>query len=678
MIEYELEHLNWKKRQLELRQKYADTPPGLSPEQAEAESAQLALAWKEYEAQQQFCLTTGCIPPEEPFAGRQRELKAIRRFFETGTKAVFLSGMGGIGKSALARVYAGTCAGEYDHILVWSYDRSLEQIFGDDGQLGISGMIYTQNRYRSKKRYAKEKYEKLFQIAESKRLLILLDNYNQMTDSWFEALLQIPCDLLVTTRLSPSLLEKKGYVSLLVESLSDDSDWKEFYRIYTGKEPEGSSWESVRTYRESVLGHTLKMKLALCNPAQTWSTDQLARSILSGFRLKKTEIQILCELSFLTLLGILEDTYLLCTEEKQENLDLLKSYSLVSQRTDSMGRTFLFLHPVIAEAVRATWHPGLTRCLKFLEKFTYYARFSWYRPREEDLWLVPQVFALIKRLPKPVAWRYELYENLATFLFVWEYFREAEEIVLPLYECVRSYYGESHQFTAYLALRVGEIYYDSMQFEKSKSWYALSYRLYGEAQPVNHNFYHEKTDVSSRLARICEYAGEYEAGHRCLDTAMKAMEDFRRDTTEAAPDLWRLRRHKWQYAYMRRASLYFRQGDLKKAQQKLDTGLHLFPMSEFQQVEVRRLQAYLYFARGEYKKAQDAAALDLAVCVRYQGETYKMSLACRELLGDALLAQGEVQAAQTEYIRVLEDLQKKYPYQDGWRERMIRKLGNCS
>lgn len=677
MIEYEREHLNWKRRQLLLQQKYADTPPGLSPEQMEAESARLTLAWKEYEEQQRFCLTTGRIPPEEPFAGRQGELKAIRHFFETGTKAVFLSGMGGIGKSALARTYARIYSGEYDHILVWGYVKNLEQIFADDGQLGISNLLYTQNRYHSRRRYAKEKYEKLFQIAKLERLLIILDNYNQMKDSWFEALVKIPCDLLITTRLNASLLEKEGYASLPVESFSDESDWEEFYLLYTGKEAEGSSWEAFRGYRKSVLGHTLKMKLALSNPAQTWSTEQLARSILSNFRLKKAQIQILCELSFITLSGILEEVYLLCTEEKKENLDVLKSYSLIQKQTDSRGRDFVFLHPVIAEAVRATWHPGLTRCLKFLEKFTYYARFSWYRPREGDFWLVPQVFALLERLPKPAPWRYDLYENLATFFLTWEYFREAEEIMGPLYECVCSYYGESHQFTAYLALRMGEIYYDSMQFEKGRSWYALSSRLYGEAQPVDHNFYMGKADVSSRMARICEYDGAYEAGHRFMDTAMQAMEDFRKDTEEAAPDVWLLRRHKWQYAYMRRASLYLRQGNLQKAWQELDTGLHLFPMSEFQQVEVRRLQAYLYFAEGEYRKAQDAAAADLAMCVRYQGETYKMSLACRELLGDALSAQGELQAAQTEYIRVLEGLQKKYPYQTEWCERMQRKLRNC-
>lgn len=561
---------------------------------------------------------------------------------------------------------------------MWSYDKSLEQIFADDGQLGITNMLYSQNRYRSRKRYAREKYEKLLRIAESEQLFLLLDNYNRMEDSWLEALLEIPCDLLITTRLDDSFLKKKGYVSLPVESLSEDGEWEEFYRIYTGKEAEGSLWEAASAYRKSILGHTLKMKLALCNPEQTWSVKPFARSFLSHFRLKQTEIQILCELSFLTLLGTPETVYLFCTEEKKENLDILKNYSLIQQRTDSAGRTFLFLHPVVEEAVQATWHPGLTRCLKFVEKFSYYARFSWYRPREEDLWLLPQASALLKKLPKPVAWRYDLYENLATFLLVWEYFREAEDMVRPLYECVRSYYGEAHQFTAYLALRMGEIYYDSMRFEEGRCWYELSYRLYEKAQPANPHFYLGKADVSSRLARVCEYAKDYEMGYRYVDAAVEAMANFREKTEKTEPELWRLRRNKWQYAYMRRASLYFRQGNLAMAQQELDTGIHLFPMSEFQMVEVRRLQAHLYFARGQYQEAQEAVTEDLKLCVRYQGATYKMSLACRELLGDILLARGEIQAAQAEYIRVLESLRQKYPYQTEWLRRMQRKLRDCS
>lgn len=674
MIEYELEYLKWKRRQLALRREYADTPPGLSDKQAHEEERLQNSAWKEYEEKRRFRLTTGVEIMEEPFVGRKAELEKIRSLFAEGAGTVFLSGMGGIGKSAIARVFGRRCAEDYDGILLWDYDRSLEKIFADDGQLGISNMLYAQNKYQSRRRYAREKYLRLMQIAQSEKLLIILDNYNQMEDSWFEDLQKIPCNLLVTTRLGSSYLSEKGYAHLTVGSISAPKDWMDFYRLYTGKEPAGMEWKEIERYRESVFGHTLRMKLALCNPKQGWTLEKMAKSLLSNFRLKKTQIQVLCELSFISLRGIPEEVYLSCTEEKEESLAILKNYSLVQERKEVSGRNFLSLHPVIAEAVRVTWHPTLTRCLKFLEEFAFYARFSWYRPREGDFWLVNEVFALLNRLPEPQAWRYYLYECLATFLFVWEYFTEAEQIDRPLYECVRSYYGEKHQFTAYMALRVAGVYYDSMRFEESLEWYELSCRLYGEAQPTDYNFYTDKADASSRLARIYEHAGNYEAAHRCLDISMEAMKDFQKETEAAASKLWLLRRQRWQYAYSRRASLYFRQGDLEAAQRELDTGMNLFPMDEFQQVEVGRLQARLYLARGERRKAYDAVKKDLELCIRYQGESMKMTLGCRELLGDILQAQGDMQAAGEEYLKVLFILQEKYVHQESWMERLREKL----
>lgn len=678
MIEYELEYLKWKRRQLALRQNYADTPPGLSGEQADEEERLLNLAWKEYGEKRRFRLTTGVKISEEPFVGRKAELEKIRSLFAEGAGTVFLSGMGGIGKSAIARVFGRRYADSYDGILLWNYDRGLKQILADDGQLGISNLLYTQNKYQSRRRYAREKYLRLMQIAQSEKLLIILDNYNQMGDGWFEELQKIPCDLLVTTRLGSSYLSERGYEYLTVESISTEKDWMDFYRLYTGKEPEGTEWKEIENYRESVLGHTLRMKLALCSPKQEWTPEKMAKSFLSNFRLKKTEIQVLCELSFISLRGIPEEVYLSCTEEKKESLDTLKTYSLVQERKDTSGRNFLSLHPVIAEAVQATWHPNLTRCLKFVEEFAVYARFSWYRPREGDFWLMNEVFALLSRLPEPVAWRYYLYECLSTFLFVWEYFTEAEQIDRSLYECVRSYYGEKHQFTAYMALRVAGVYYDSMRFEESLKWYELSFRLYSEARPEDDNFYTDKADVCSRLARIYEHAGNYEAAHRCLDMSMEAMKDFRKATEEAAPKLWLLRRQRWQYAYGRRAFLYFRQGDLEAAWRELDTGMNLFPMNEFQQVEVGRLKAHLYLAGGEYQKAHDAVRKDLELCIRYQGESVKMTLGCRELLGDILRALGDVQAAQEEYLKVLFILQEKYFHQEAWMERLREKLGDAA
>lgn len=676
MMEYEREYLCWKKRQLALQMKYADTPPGLSAAQAKEEESRQQREWRAYEERGRLRLATGVRFPEEPFAGRREELLRIRRLFEErGAGAVFLSGMGGIGKSALARAYGRAYAEKYDQILMWSYDKGIGRIFADDGQLGFSDLVYTKDKYRSRRGYAREKYRKLTELVASERVLIILDNYNRMKDPWLDKLLAVPCDLLVTTRLSAAVLAGRGYAALAVEALASAQDWQEFYRIYADRDLGVRERETLEEYRKSVLGHTLKMKLALCNPKRQLSAEKTAKSILANFRLKRGEIQIMCELSFITLHGIPEEVYLSCTEEEKGSLEALKCYSLVQERTDSAGRIFLSLHPVVDEAVRGAWKPDENRCLLFLQSFTYYIRHSWNRPREGDMWLTPQVFAFLERLPEPAAERFFLYECLAAYLMEWEYFGEAEQIELKLYKCVREYYGEEHQYTAQLAMRVASVYYNQMRFEESRGWYEQGYRLYKDAQPVDGKYWADRAEACEKIARIYEYGKDYETALRYTEEAMEAARAFLGESERVGMEIWMDKRMRIQYVYLRRARLYFAMGDVEAAKRDLEEALRMFPLNPFQQIEFRTLQIRIDLLEGAYRQAQDAAALNLEVSVYYQGESYKDSLSCRELLGDVLIAVGEIREANTEYVRVLSCLQEKYPYQKAWIERMRRKLG---
>ncbi len=674
-MEYEREYLNWKKRQLVLQQKYADTPPGISRAQAAEEEERQGLAWTDYEERRRSCLTTAVQLSEESFAGRRGELAVLHGLFAGGTNAVFLSGMGGIGKSALARAYGRVYGQEYDQILLWNCGSRLDWIFADDGQLGISNLIYTKGGYRSRRAYAREKYRALERIAASRPILIILDNYNRMKDPWLARVMRLPCHLLVTTRVSVPALSARGYAALEVQPLATAGEWLEFYQIYSGGVPEGPEREAIERYRESVLGHTLKMKLALCSFGQLTEDREQLRSILGGFRLRKGQVRMLCELSFIALQGIPEEVYLACTEGSEEGLRELKRYCLVQERKEPDGRVFLSLHPVIEEAVRNLWRPDEDRCWRFLQEFSFYIRHSWNRPREWDLWLTPQVFAFLKRLARPVARRFYLHECLATYLMEWEYFEEAEQIERQLYECVSGYYGESHQYTAQIAMRLAAVLHNQMRFEDSREWYHLGYRLYKEAQPVDRSYWADRAEACEKLARLYEHDGSYEEALAYTEEAMEAARAFRRDAEGTVEKIWMDKRMRLQYIYLRRARLYFGMGDMERARRDLEEGMGLFPLNPFQQIEFRMLQIRMDLLQGEYARAAKTAALNLETAVYYQGESFKDSLSCREQMGDVLSALGEIQGANREYIKVLSCLQEKYPHQKEWMEGLRKKLG---
>ncbi len=258
---------------------------------------------------------------------------------------------------------------------------------------------------------------------------------------------------------------------------------------------------------------------------------------------------------------------------------------------------------------------------------------------------------------------------------IWECFSDAERLMRKTYEVVRGYYGESHQACAYMALRVAAVYHNQMRFSESREWYELSCRLYREVKPLRADVYLNRAEACEKMARLLEYDGDYTGGHRYVDEAMSAMEAFRCCAETAHPDLWKLRRSRWQYVYLRRARLYFGQGRFDEAQQALDTAYSLFPLDELSRVELNMFQVRLYMVHERWEQALALARQDLETMIRYHGETIKDALSCREQLGDVLAASGQMSGACEQYVWVADRLREKYPFQTDWIKRLQKKAG---
>ncbi len=95
--EYRQELLEWKWDQIALRVKYKDTPAGFPDEET---GKRALLQWKEERAllykSRRHELESSEIFSEEPFAGREKELQAVREALERQAGPVVLYGIGGI------------------------------------------------------------------------------------------------------------------------------------------------------------------------------------------------------------------------------------------------------------------------------------------------------------------------------------------------------------------------------------------------------------------------------------------------------------------------------------------------------------------------------------------------------------------------------------------------------
>ena len=178
--------------------------------------------------------------PVEPFVGRSSEMDEIHRRLNEN-RILFLTGIGGIGKSELAKHYAITHQHEYDTIITATYEGSWLAMIVNDTVVRIKHL--ERNPNESVQQYLERKISKLKELC-NERTLFLLDNVD---DSVFEGeenriwatLLSLNCNFIITSRATdwqyPSLeilpiQEETELLSLFMKWCPFDAGEAEFVR----------------------------------------------------------------------------------------------------------------------------------------------------------------------------------------------------------------------------------------------------------------------------------------------------------------------------------------------------------------------------------------------------------------------------------------------------------------
>ena len=138
-------------------------------------------------AEQDIYLVNEDVFSEINFVGREKDLVNMHGLFNNGTKAIFLHGFGGVGKTVLARRFAELYAGEYDCVQFHRYTKDLSTIIDD---YMINTNLDDQNSHR----------KQLKKICESTKALIIVDNFDVEDDEDLEYMLSLNVDLIFTTR----------------------------------------------------------------------------------------------------------------------------------------------------------------------------------------------------------------------------------------------------------------------------------------------------------------------------------------------------------------------------------------------------------------------------------------------------------------------------------------------
>lgn len=480
-----------------------------------------SISREEPETERIYRLSGRPVPEtEQGLVGRKEEIRQIAKLLEE-QHYVFLYGIGGIGKSAVARAYAWQYGRRYDTVVYAPCDGGLRELFADDQRISVENMAFIPVGKRGERGwYVRQKLNTLKKITDN-RTLILIDNLDVVTDDFIEDVLKLPCHLLFTTRTDPACFGRTG---LEIRALADKRELLCLFSSYYGEVRRGEEAD-VERLLQRFEGHTLYVKLLARHCAmegvrpseiQNGKTD-LAEYIFDLHELPGKEQQVLKNAALLPAAGMKLKWFLRLSGGRlsEAQVQMLRRRGLIEY--DAAGEQ-IALHSLVRREVEKILRPDWPGCRQFILNFTEELKDFWNRPVKSKMQFQTYILRMLEVLPLADTRFIEsafVMTDLLWQLGLWEHAVRYNE---ELYEICRKKFGCPHPYTARAAHQVASVWHNRREKEKAAPWFErtwLAYRDLPDKEPELEALYQMKYN------RYFVWKGEYEKAKECLLRAEK-------------------------------------------------------------------------------------------------------------------------------------------------------------
>ncbi len=189
------------------------------------------------------------------FVGREKEVLTMDDNLRSNN-VLFVCGIGGIGKSALIQNYCTIKKNDYDAILYLYYSESVAKTFADDNQVNINTIA--KGAEETQQEYFERKIRCLKRLFNGKKLLIVLDNYNEQITSELKQVINANWKTIIATRKIPN---DCTYASMTVEPVADKICLYRLFEANLGRTIESDEHQYIDSIFASVANHTLVIEL---------------------------------------------------------------------------------------------------------------------------------------------------------------------------------------------------------------------------------------------------------------------------------------------------------------------------------------------------------------------------------------------------------------------------------
>ena len=623
-------------------------------------------------------VVTKTVMPRPFFVGREEEIAQIHQRLAQD-RVLFLQGMGGIGKSEIAKAYANAYKDQYDTVVFATCQGSLlDMVVGE--QIGIKGLrrntAYGEDA-ESAEAYFARKLQTLKDLSDERTLLIV-DNFDVRHDENLENFVAGPYRILFTTRFA-----HKDYPCLQVGPIGDFEKLRQIFRKNYGQTLSGEAQKTVDQIIRLVNGHTITIELIAKQMEASWlspeemlellqksGTNSGAEEYVEYGGKEKNAFDFIKDLFALSGLSEQEQYILKCMclvpvsgihgRRLKQYLEL-KNLNVVNQLVGKSwlimepDTKFIKLHPIIADVVKAELKPDQISCAQYIRGVCRDLKDAWFMTVEERNEKWPYADHIQRCYGTPTRQLYGEYADFANIAWICSRFEQSFRAAKEVYAFTLKEFGDAGYKTAYAARAIGNAYFNAGRDREADPWFgvALEHML---KRPEDS--YLELGWCYQKAGRSAYQNGDFAKAKEYLDLSVESFETAR---SRQEPGVTPISHHD---TYVQYARMYMAMGQYETA---IDYSRQCYDMLLQARGEEVTSSGYslndmgiCYSRLGDYEKAAEYLQRALALNIRFNGEASMITVRTRESIADNLAAQGKTEEAKKAYLQLEMEMEKSF------------------
>ena len=201
-------------------------------------------------------ICTGYVTNGGVVVGRQRECNEIEQWCHSDEKLLFITGMGGIGKSTIIRKFISENKENFDNLIYLKYHDSILESLADDVQFNINGFEKTEEE--TTREYFSRKIKVAKELTCDTNTVLIIDNFLGEMDEDFKEILHVNWKVIVITRQD---MDAIGFDCRKIEALRERREQYRLFEENLNRKLLPEDHKKLDNIIDMVAGHTLILVL---------------------------------------------------------------------------------------------------------------------------------------------------------------------------------------------------------------------------------------------------------------------------------------------------------------------------------------------------------------------------------------------------------------------------------